>query len=57
MALEASIKSRDLITNLDNIVNSLPNHLVASQQLNDDTDKTQKDIVQSNKQCKRNILK
>lgn len=57
MALEAGIKSRNLITNLDNIVNSLPNHLLASQQLNDDTEKTQKDIIQSNKQCNINKLK
>lgn len=45
-------KSRQLINSLDNVVKSLPNHLIAAQQLNKDTDKTIKDVTQSNKQCK-----
>jgi len=45
-------KSRKLINTLDHVVESLPNHLVAAQQLNKDTDKAIKDVTQSNKQCK-----
>lgn len=45
-------KSRKLINTLENVVESLPNHIVAAQQLNKDTDKTIKDVIQSNKQCK-----
>lgn len=45
-------KSRKLINSLDNIVKSLPDHYQAAQQLNKDTDKAIKDIIQSNNQCK-----
>jgi len=45
-------KSRKLINTLENVVESLPSHIVAAQQLNKDTDKTIKDVTQSNKQCK-----
>jgi len=45
-------KSRKLINSLDDVVKSLPNHLIAAQQLNKDTDKAIKDVTQSNKQCK-----
>eukprot|EP00102_Acyrthosiphon_pisum_P016424 XP_008187385.2 PREDICTED: laminin subunit alpha [Acyrthosiphon pisum] len=43
-------KSRKLIDSLDNVVKSLPDHLIAAQQLNKDTDKAIKDVTQSNKQ-------
>jgi len=45
-------KSRKLINSLDDVVKSLPNHLIAAQQLSKDTDKAIKDVTQSNKQCK-----
>jgi len=45
-------KSRKLINRLDHVVESLPSHLIAAQQLNKDTDKAIKDVTQSNKQCK-----
>lgn len=44
--------SRELIDNLDGIVNSLPKQLPASEQLIDDTEKTLKEIDQSKNQCK-----
>lgn len=47
-------KSRKLINSLDNIVKSLPNHLIEAQQLNKDTEKAIKDVAQSNNQCKIN---
>jgi len=48
-------KSQKLINSLENVVKSLPNHLIVAQQLNKDTDTAIKDVTQSNKQCK-NVL-
>lgn len=45
-------KSNQLISNLDNLVKSLPNHLTASQKLNEDIEKTLKDNSQTSNQCK-----
>lgn len=52
MVLADNEKSRQLISNLDEIVKSLPNKIIASQQLNKDNDKTTKDIAHSNNQRK-----
>lgn len=57
MALTAGENSLALTKKLDTIVNSLPNHLSASEQLNDDNEKTLKDVNQSNKQCKISFTK
>lgn len=53
--LDDGEKSRQLINTLENIVKSLPNHLVASQQLNKDNENAIKDNTQSKNQRKMNI--
>lgn len=45
-------KSKQLIDSLDNLVKLLPDHLNASQQLNEDIKKALKDNIQTNNQCK-----
>lgn len=55
MVLADNEKSHQLVSSLNSTVNSLPNQLIASQQLNKDTETSIKDINQSNNQCKINI--
>lgn len=56
MALADDEKSRKLINDLSDLTDSLPNSLIASQELNKDSKNAQKDISQSNNQCKINNI-
>lgn len=57
MVLSNDEKSRQLIDKLDDVVKSLSNDLIASRQLNVQTDKGIKDINQSNNQRKITFIK
>lgn len=50
MVLADGEKSRQLISSLDDVLKSIPNHLTASQTLNNDTEQTNKYHTQSNNQ-------
>lgn len=53
--LNGNQKSHQLISSLENIVQSLPSHLIASQQLNKDNENAFKDNIQSKNQRKLKI--
>lgn len=52
MVLADGEKSRQLISSLSDVLKSIPNHLTASQNLNNDTEQANKYYTQSNNQCK-----
>jgi hypothetical protein len=52
MILADGEKSRQLISSLDDVLKSIPNHLTVSQSLNNDTEQANKYHTQSNNQCK-----